>query len=76
MKKISKSKKIPLLKEYFEKEPSVLLAFLFGSFSRGFEMAESDFDVAVYLRNEEKRDKIWGDVTDIVEKEVDLVCLN
>ncbi len=56
------------------------MAFVFGSYARGREMAESDFDVAVYL---EKRDKdikkeaeFWSDITEILKKEVDLVCLN
>lgn len=70
------AKKIKLIKRYFEKEPSVVLAFLFGSFAKGLEMEESDFDVAVYLKEKERRDKIWLEVTRIVEKEVDLVCLN
>jgi uncharacterized protein YutE (UPF0331/DUF86 family)/predicted nucleotidyltransferase len=76
MAKFLKSKEFVLLKKYFEKEPSVLLAFLFGSFAKGVEMKESDFDVAVYLTDKKKRDKIWADITDIVEKEVDLICIN
>jgi len=38
------------LTHYFEKEPSVLMAFLFGSRSIGTERANSDWDVAVYLK--------------------------
>jgi len=49
--KFLKSKKIELLKKFFEKEPSVILAFLFGSYAKGLEMKESDFDVAVYLKD-------------------------
>lgn len=56
------------------------MAFVFGSYARGREMAESDFDVAVYLKERdkdiEKEDEIWSDITDILKKEVDLVCLN
>lgn len=48
---ILNSKKVKSLKDYFKKEPSVLLAFLFGSYVQGREMKESDFDVAVYLKN-------------------------
>ena len=73
------SKKIKLLKKYFEKEPSVILAFLFGSFAKGKEMEESDFDVAVYLKEKNKdsrRDKIWFEISRIIKKDVDLICLN
>ena len=80
--------KIKLLKDYFVKRDDVLMAFIFGSYARGQEIPESDFDIAIYFRpkgkeiegekdiNYENEDKIWPDVTDIVEKEVDLVCLN
>lgn len=77
-------KKIKLLREYFKKKPSVVLAFVFGSYVKGLAGEESDFDVAVYLisqftKPEKIRDverKIWFEVSKIVEKEVDLVCLN
>ena len=45
------SKKIKLLKKYFEKKQEILLAFLFGSFAKGFQMKESDLDMGVYLKN-------------------------
>ena len=87
------TKKIGALKKYFKKEPSMILAFLFGSFTKGFQMKESDFDVAVYLKNysptpgplcelkkpERIRNierKIWFDLTQLIQKEIDLVCLN
>ena len=75
-----------LLKEYFDQRDDVLMAFVFGSYVRGQEMAESDFDVAVYFKSEkgvmehkcdfDREGQIWSDVSAIVEKEVDLVCLN
>ena len=69
--------KIKLLKDYFAKRDDVLMAFVFGSYARGQEIPESDFDVAIYLKQEEKEaDKTWLEVTDIIQKEVDLVCLN
>ena len=74
--RVLKPKKIKLLKEYFEKESEVLLAFLFGSFAKGRGMAESDLDIGVYLKDKKKEDKIWIEVSRITEKEVDLVCLN
>jgi predicted nucleotidyltransferase len=72
------SKKLRALKRYFKKEPSVVLAFLFGSFAKGREMEESDVDVAVYLREKErrKRIKIWLDLQRILQREVNLVLLD
>ncbi len=69
---------LSILKEYFEKEQEVILAFLFGSYAKGFEMEESDFDVGVYFKDysQKEEDRIWSDVTKIAKKEVDLVCLN
>lgn len=77
---------IESLKEYFLKRDEISMAFVFGSYARGHEMAESDFDVAVYFKPkkgvmEHKCDldiegQIWSDVSAIVKKEVDLVCLN
>lgn len=74
-----KQKEIKRLKEYFEKREDVLMAFIFGSYAKGREMEESDFDVAVYLKEneKEKQDDIWLRVSRIIDnKEVDLVCLN
>lgn len=76
MVKFLRPKKFDLLKKYFAKESSVLLAFLFGSGAGGIEMEVSDLDVGGYLEDKENRDKIWGKITDIVGKEVDLGCLN
>lgn len=72
---------IKLLKDYFLKSPDISMAFLFGSYSTGRETYESDFDVAVYFKlwedtNYKIEDSIWSDITEIVKKEVDLVCLN
>lgn len=56
------------------------MAFVFGSYARGREMAESDFDIAIYLKGRDydikKSDEIWSDVTELLKKDVDLVCLN
>lgn len=85
-KKAIKDKKIELLKDYFSKREDVLMAFVFGSFAKGQQMLESDFDVGVYFNpkclpeDEQKRfeleDEIWLDVSKIVEEEVDLTPLN
>jgi len=71
-------KKIESLKKYFEKEPAVILAFLFGSYAKGLEMEESDFDVAVYLKEPsiKKEDEVWSKVSQVINENVDLVCLN
>ncbi len=83
------TEKVKLLKEYFEKEPAVILAFLFGSRAKGyFRDKISDWDVAVYFEPKTKRieieedivypqrDEIWGAVEKILQDEVDLVVLN
>lgn len=66
------------LKEYFTSHNSVLMAFIFGSQAKKTARRSSDWDIAVYLK-EENRDieqKIWSDVEKIVNAEVDLVVLN
>lgn len=67
---------IKLLKNYFQERPEVIMAFLFGSFSKGWESEESDVDIAVYLKENGKQiDDIWSETIAIVEREVDLVNL-
>jgi len=80
--------KVERLMRYFEGEPSVLLAFLFGSRARGVSRAVSDWDVAVYflpaeymeieIETEYPQEKqIWSDLVDILETDhVDLLVLN
>ena len=55
---ILNSKRIEALKKYFKKEPDILLAFLFGSYVRGFEKKESDFDIAIYLKEKAEENRI------------------
>lgn len=74
-------RKIKKLKEYFDKQKDVLMVFVFGSFAKGREMKESDFDIGVYFKskqeNFEKEDRIWSDLSKIIDdKEVHVVCLN
>jgi len=73
---VMKNNGIENLKKYFKKEPSIILAFLFGSFAKGFETEESDFDIAVYLKDTKKENEIWSKSTEIIKREIDLVCLN
>ena len=86
--KVLNNREIKLLKKYFEQEPSVLLAFLFGSQVQGFHHAGSDWDIGVYFKPSEGRleweeakfyseeAKIWREIEKIVKKEVDLVVIN
>jgi len=72
------TQKIKLLKKYFSKREDVLIAFVFGSYAKGCEIPESDFDLAIYLKqpSTKSEEEIYSEVSDIVEKNVDLVCLN
>ena len=76
MKNLLQNKKIKLLKDYFEKQPEVLIAFLFGSYAKGFAMEESDIDIAVYLKDKNGEDKIGSQINRILDKDVDLLVLN
>lgn len=70
---------IKKLKEYFKKRDEVVMAFVFGSYTQEREMEESDFDIAIYLKNypsPELEDKIWFELSELIKKEIDLVCLN
>ena len=62
----------------FETREDVITAFLFGSQAKGYARAASDWDIAVYIRkeNREREHAIWKDIEDIVGREVDLVVLN
>lgn len=83
-----KSKKVKVLKKYFEKKPSVILAFLFGSQAKNLEREISDWDIAVYFKPKEyleletgldypRENKIWSDLIDILQTDdVDFLVLN
>lgn len=75
------------LKNYFEKQDDVVMAFLFGSYAKGRGHKESDVDIAVYFKPRngvevesksyyDHESKVWSDVEKIVGREVDLVILN
>ncbi|PKN00276.1 MAG: hypothetical protein CVU78_01955 [Elusimicrobia bacterium HGW-Elusimicrobia-2] len=80
--------KIKLLKDYFSKEPSVEMAYVFGSYAKDRVMSESDFDIAVYFKPEGREieyekvreypdeDRIWADVDKITGINTDLVVMN
>ena len=62
--------------EYFKTQP-VLKAWLFGSFARGEETAESDVDILVILDHSQpvglKFFGMWGDLERMLGRSVDLV---
>lgn len=70
--------KIQQLKEYFEKRDDVVMAFLFGSQAKGYARNISDWDIAVYIvqENHQAEQTMWADIEKITETEVDLVVLN
>jgi len=73
--------KVERLVTLFENEKNILVAYLFGSYARGYETLQSDVDIAVllsevpeklleyYLHLERK-------LAEALEKDVDLVFLN
>lgn len=72
---------------YFETRNDVVMAFLFGSWSKGRARKESDVDIAVYIKPKngveieadsryECENEIWADVEKIADREVDLLILN
>lgn len=88
---IPKAKELILsrLRDYFEERGEVSMAFLFCSWAKSQEGAESDMDIGVYLKPKtnllewqdpdssyETENQIWSDTERIVETEVDLLVLN
>lgn len=70
---------ISKLKSYFEKEPKVVMAFLFGSVAKGRQINESDVDLAVWLKDGyslKDTNKIWRDAEILIGKNIDLIALN
>ena len=67
-------KELNLLRNYFQRKPEVVLAFLFGSISKEREIEESDVDIAVYLKeNGNQLDNIRSEITTLANREVDLI---
>ena len=62
--------------KYFEEEANIILAFIFGSVSKGFEGEDSDLDIGVYLRDKQEEGRIWRKISEITQKEIDLILLN
>ena len=70
--------KIEKLKEYFAQRDDVMFAFLFGSRAKGYARRNSDWDIGIYLteENRAREQEIWGEVERITDSETDLVVLN
>ncbi len=80
--------KIESLVNLLESEPSVILAFLFGSRSERRESNISDWDIGVYFKPDEYMEietdkeypgelRIWGSIVEILKTDnVDFVVLN
>lgn len=70
--------KLVALSNYFKIRNDILASFLFGSVARGKTSNDSDIDIAIWLKDEDRRleFKIWQEIEDILKKDVDLVILN
>ncbi|MBS3817992.1 DUF86 domain-containing protein [bacterium] len=85
---MNKQGKMERLKDYFEKKDSVLLAYVFGSQSKGISRDFSDWDIGVYFqpyqygeletkRSYPEEHSIWADLEKLLgSNEVDFVVLN
>jgi predicted nucleotidyltransferase len=81
---LEKEQLLPLLKDFFEKEEYIELAYLFGSVSEGKAGVLSDIDVAVYLsesltkaQRNHKRIELIGSLTTLLKSDsVDLLIIN
>ncbi|KJS18688.1 MAG: DNA polymerase beta [Clostridiaceae bacterium BRH_c20a] len=65
---------------YLQKQPEIVFAYLFGSYIKGSLGPDSDIDIAIYIDSPnlkiEKYLEIKNGLTDICERDVDLVILN
>ncbi|MEK7377036.1 MAG: nucleotidyltransferase domain-containing protein [Candidatus Margulisiibacteriota bacterium] len=67
------------LREYFGCKQEVIMAFLFGSSAKSRMTSQSDFDIAVWLREGysiEEINSTWRDLESILKRNVDLIVLN
>ena len=59
------------LTKYFEHNEKVIMAFLYGSYARGQALADSDVDIAVFMKGDytsQAVDQVWDDVADLLKK--------
>jgi len=52
---MAEKKLLENLKKYFRKKENVILAFIFGSWTKGTSGEDSDIDIGVYLKDEKKK---------------------
>lgn len=66
------------LTKLFESDENCLMAYLFGSRSKGKSNKESDVDIAVFLKNFSRSatTDLWNRLEDLLKKNVDLIILN
>jgi predicted nucleotidyltransferase len=67
------------LKEFLEKKPEVIFAYLFGGLTKEKPSPLSDVDIAIYVKDPTRFDylKFYGEITDFLgTDEVDIVMLN
>lgn len=68
------------LREYLEKQPNIIFAYLFGSYARGDYHTTSDIDIAIYTKDKdlglEHYKSLRQELMDLMQKNVDLVLLN
>ena len=72
---------LPDVREYLNKHPKVVFAYLFGGLARGRVSPLSDVDIAIYLTDEvdttREKLEIVGKLNDLLKTdEVDLVMVN
>jgi len=65
------------LKDYFNKKENVIMAFLFGSLSKGKVHRHSDIDIAIYLKEYDIKEveKIWDELEDLLKKRYRPYCI-
>lgn len=74
--------KIQKLKEALRNNPLVEFAYLFGSRAKGAADEKSDWDMAIYFKNDPKKLPRWtifyleAELADKVKEEVQITCLN
>ncbi len=81
---LEKEQLLPLLKDFFQKEEYVELAYLFGSVAEGKAGVLSDIDIGVYLsesltkaqRNHKRIELIGSLVTLLKRDSIDLLIIN
>lgn len=72
------NERIETLTEYFKNRDDIMMAFLFGSRAGGQIKKKSDWDIGVYLseENRAKEREIWLEAKRMLGEETDFVILN